>query len=600
MLRASIVALTATTLVASTAFATGPGPTAKNVILLISDGAGPTTWLAANQWQFGPKAESAPEFLQRFQQADFVQHWMSTFPANTQPLPPGQVDVRLGFPAGSLPRTLPKLWNQLPIPDVGSYDPIAASNDAPMMVRLFADGSGLLLDRGPILDLTPVPTNPPLVQLLANLLESNGTVRPVLDQGFAAYDYLIWNGTTDSAAAGTAIASGRKAYNSAINFVDTGTTLAPVPFITQKVKAAGLAAGVVTTKPFTDATPAVFGTQNDDRDDEAEISNDMIQNGLLDVIISPGHPEFGSGGAPRTPVYDVVSAANLAGLRAGLDGWTLVENAAAFADIAAGTVPAPERLFGLVPVSSALNSRDLAGQTNAYDPRFFDPANPQGAVPFVMPDLSVLAEAALRTLEQSQRGFFLMIEGASVDSAAHANALPRLVEEQLAFHRAVDAVVAWVESESSWDETLVIVTTDHANGLFLGPDSGSVFFEPPIATGVGQLPQGIFWTTNHTNELVPLWAKGPGAELFDALVDGVDPRRGPYIDNTDIHAVVSAVMPLCPADLDGDDTVGGSDLAALLGAWGPCGAACVADIDGDGVVGAADLSILLGAWGSCG
>jgi hypothetical protein len=59
------------------------------------------------------------------------------------------------------------------------------------------------------------------------------------------------------------------------------------------------------------------------------------------------------------------------------------------------------------------------------------------------------------------------------------------------------------------------------------------------------------------------------------------------------------VSPACPADLTSDGTVGASDLAMLLGAWGPCGKTCTADIDGDGVVAAADLGLLLGAWGAC-
>jgi len=51
----------------------------------------------------------------------------------------------------------------------------------------------------------------------------------------------------------------------------------------------------------------------------------------------------------------------------------------------------------------------------------------------------------------------------------------------------------------------------------------------------------------------------------------------------------------CPADLDGDGTVGGSDLAMLLGAWGTP----AEDLDGNGTTDAADLSILLGGWGTC-
>ncbi len=51
------------------------------------------------------------------------------------------------------------------------------------------------------------------------------------------------------------------------------------------------------------------------------------------------------------------------------------------------------------------------------------------------------------------------------------------------------------------------------------------------------------------------------------------------------------------ADLDGDGSVGGSDLAIMLSAWGSCGG-CPADLDGDGSVGGGDLAILLASWGN--
>lgn len=55
-----------------------------------------------------------------------------------------------------------------------------------------------------------------------------------------------------------------------------------------------------------------------------------------------------------------------------------------------------------------------------------------------------------------------------------------------------------------------------------------------------------------------------------------------------------AALP-CEGDLDGNGSVGASDLAVLLGGWGtPAG-----DITGDGTTDAADLAVLLGAWGPC-
>jgi hypothetical protein len=59
----------------------------------------------------------------------------------------------------------------------------------------------------------------------------------------------------------------------------------------------------------------------------------------------------------------------------------------------------------------------------------------------------------------------------------------------------------------------------------------------------------------------------------------------------------ASCAPKCPADLDGNGTVGAADLAALLNAWGTSNAA--ADLDNDGVVGAPDLAALLNAWGPC-
>ncbi len=54
--------------------------------------------------------------------------------------------------------------------------------------------------------------------------------------------------------------------------------------------------------------------------------------------------------------------------------------------------------------------------------------------------------------------------------------------------------------------------------------------------------------------------------------------------------------PPCPADLDGDGTVGGADIGLLLAAWGGRGPA---DLDGDGTVGGADIGLVLAAWGDC-
>jgi hypothetical protein len=54
--------------------------------------------------------------------------------------------------------------------------------------------------------------------------------------------------------------------------------------------------------------------------------------------------------------------------------------------------------------------------------------------------------------------------------------------------------------------------------------------------------------------------------------------------------------PPCPADLNGDGSVGGADLGLLLGNWGFTG---TGDLNGDGTVSGSDLGLLLGNWGAC-
>ncbi len=63
-------------------------------------------------------------------------------------------------------------------------------------------------------------------------------------------------------------------------------------------------------------------------------------------------------------------------------------------------------------------------------------------------------------------------------------------------------------------------------------------------------------------------------------------------------APAGANSPACPSDLNCDGAVNAADLAALLGAWGPC-PGCAADLNHDGVVNPADLAMLLGSWGPC-
>ncbi len=60
---------------------------------------------------------------------------------------------------------------------------------------------------------------------------------------------------------------------------------------------------------------------------------------------------------------------------------------------------------------------------------------------------------------------------------------------------------------------------------------------------VGEFESGLVWhSPNHTNSLIPLWAKGDAGRLFRVYADQVDPVRGLYVDNTELAQVLFAAL----------------------------------------------------------
>jgi alkaline phosphatase len=179
-----------------------------------------------------------------------------------------------------------------------------------------------------------------------------------------------------------------------------------------------------------------------------------------------------------------------------------------------------------------------------------DPDAAPFAVPLVptVPTLATMTRGAINVLSRNPNGFFLMVEGGAVDQASHSNRAGRMIEEMIDFTAAVEAVVQWVEAHSNWDETLLIVTADHETGFLWGPDAGATSdmlhfpWDPVQNNGKGKMPGCRYYSKYHTGSLVPLFAKGRGAELFDGLVQGKDPMRGPYVDDTDVFKVMNASM----------------------------------------------------------
>lgn len=96
-------------------------------------------------------------------------------------------------------------------------------------------------------------------------------------------------------------------------------------------------------------------------------------------------------------------------------------------------------------------------------------------------------------------------------------------------------------------------------------------------------------------KIVPRTFVGPDCN-GNSRNDACDILAGSSADANSNGVPDECEIPPCPADLDGDGSVGASDLANLLGSWGGSGAA---DLDNSGEVSAGDLALLLGSWGPC-
>ena len=172
---------------------------------------------------------------------------------------------------------------------------------------------------------------------------------------------------TDSAAAGTAMATGSKTENGMIGVTSDGAT---VQNTSEHAIDNGKSAGVVSSVPFNYATPAAWAAHNDDRNDFHAMADEMI-GGDLDVIMGAGPPLYDEDNQP---------------------------------------VEAGEKYFGLPQVASTLQHNRSGDSAVPYDTELND-----------VVDMSTMAEGALNILDQNDEGFHVMIEGGVIDWAGHAN-----------------------------------------------------------------------------------------------------------------------------------------------------------------------------------
>ena len=340
---------------------------------------------------------------------------------------------------------------------------------------------------------------------------------------WSSFGYVLDN-PTDSAAAATAMATGTKTSNGAIGVDITGATLEN---LTEYAVATGRKAGVVTTVPFSHATPAGFSAHDVDRNHYKAIARDQL-NSKLSVVMGAGHPWYTDNHNKRSSAkYTYLYKSDYKRLARGTSGFTYLTSKKRFKALTTGS--APKRVFGLARVASTLQEK-RKGATDV-----------PGAKLNGVPSLAMMTAGALNVLDSDPDGLFLMVEGGAIDWANHASEKGRVLEETGDFLDAIGAVNSWVETHSSWAETLLIVTADHESGYLTGAGSNPDW--TAITGTAGAVPAMSYHSSGHTRQLVPLFARGAGASLFTAEVVGDDPVRGAYVDNTSIAAVVERLWP---------------------------------------------------------
>ena len=242
---------------------------------------------------------------------------------------------------------------------------------------------------------------------------------------------------TDSAAGGTALATGERTYNGAIGvyFFDGEAVFSYPKNITELCAESGMMTGVITTDQTSGATPASFSAHSSDRGNTEDITNDQLTSDI-DIIWG--------------------TSAEVAGVRkkAESNGYTYVTN---YNDMMA----LPE------------GSRSFAQFTN--DLWTLQPSDER------TPNLEEMTKKAIDILDDTDEGFFLMVEGAHIDKHSHSNEDAKMKEALKEFDKTIEYVLDYAEKDG---ETLVVITADHETGAITLNDKGVYEFTSGSHSGV--------------------------------------------------------------------------------------------------------------------
>ena len=269
-------------------------------------------------------------------------------------------------------------------------------------------------------------------------------VEPLLFTGFPATGfvttYSATNGVTDSAAGGTALATGIKTRNGAVGMTDE-ETFVPVS-VAEVAKAAGAAVGVATSVSIDHATPASFYAHVPNRSMYYEIGKDLVRTGFDFYAGSDFLKPKPENSTEPDDLYGLCLKA----------GYTIARGH----DDYCKKAPAAKGGMILFQDKGAADRSSLPYAINRKAGEL---------------TLAEITQAGIDYLNyRNKDGFFLMVEGGKIDWACHANDAATVIKEVIDMDQAVR--VAYDFYLQHPDETLIVITADHETGglaLGIGP-----------------------------------------------------------------------------------------------------------------------------------
>jgi alkaline phosphatase len=352
------------------------------------------------------------------------------------------------------------------------------------------------------------------------------------------------NYVTDSAASATAWASGVKSYNGAI-----GVDIRGVPHATllERAKAAGLATGDVSTAAIQDATPGALLAHVIQRScfAPAETSRTCPQNALeqggagsiteqllatrADLVLGGGAESFAE--TARAGAYKGRTLLDQASAR----GYRIVRTAAELDAVRGADQRQP--LIGLFAAGN-MPVRWIGPRAVHHGNIDRPPATcqPNAERTADTPTLAAMTRKAIALLRGRPKGFFLQVEGASIDKQDHAADPCGQIGETVDLDEAVQEALAFAEADG---HTLVIVTADHAHtSQIVGDGTRAPGLTAALTTRDGSVITVNYGTAEegsqgHTGTQLRVAAYGPRAVNVSGL-----------LDQTDLHYIIRDALGL--------------------------------------------------------